>query len=63
MPQSGHADRPRRAPAGDRRLDRRVEVTEEVALARLNVTAVAPLEPVPLIVTLVPTGPIEEQSP
>ena len=34
------------------------EVTEKVAAAPLNVTAVAPVKFVPLIVTLVPTGPL-----
>jgi hypothetical protein len=34
------------------------EVTVNAALAPLNVTAVAPVKFVPLIVTLVPTGPL-----
>ena len=34
------------------------EVTEKVAAAPLNVTAVAPVKFVPLIVTLAPTGPL-----
>src|SRR2546426_6635381 len=34
------------------------EVTEKLALTPLNVTAVAPVKFVPLIVTLVPTGPL-----
>jgi hypothetical protein len=34
------------------------EVTVKLALTALNVTAVAPVEFVPLIVTLVPTGPL-----
>jgi hypothetical protein len=34
------------------------EVTVKVALTPLNVTAVAPVKFVPLIATLVPTGPL-----
>ena len=34
------------------------EFTVKVALAPLNVTAVAPVKLVPLMVTLVPTGPL-----
>ena len=34
------------------------EVTVKLALTPLNVTAVAPVKFVPLIVTLVPTGPL-----
>jgi hypothetical protein len=34
------------------------EVTVKLALTALNVTAVAPVKFVPLIVTLVPTGPL-----
>src|SRR5438552_11487420 len=34
------------------------ELTAKLALVPLNVTAVAPVKPVPLIVTLVPTGPL-----
>jgi len=34
------------------------EVTVKLALTVLNVTAVAPVKFVPLIVTLVPTGPL-----
>jgi hypothetical protein len=46
------------APAGTVAWIAVAEVTEKLALTPLNVTAVAPLRFVPLIVTLAPTGPL-----
>src|SRR2546430_17702936 len=46
------------APAGTVARIAVAEVTVKVALTPLNVTEVAPLKFVPLIVTLVPTGPL-----
>src|SRR5438094_7517787 len=46
------------APAGTVAWIAVAEVTVKVALTPLNVTEVAPLSFVPLIVTLVPTGPL-----
>jgi len=51
---------PVEAPAGTVAWIAVSEVTENVALAPLNVTAVAPVKLVPLIETLVPTGPFAE---
>jgi len=46
------------APAGTLAVIAVAEFTVKLALTALNVTAVAPLKFVPLIVTLVPTGPL-----
>ncbi len=46
------------APAGTVVWTAVSEVTVKVALVPLNATAVAPVKPDPLIVTLVPTGPL-----
>src|SRR5258705_744035 len=46
------------APAGTVTWIDVAEVTVKAALIPLNVTAVAPVKSVPLIVTLVPTGPL-----
>ena len=46
------------APAGTVASIAAAEVTVKLALTPLNVTAVAPVKFVPLIVTLVPTGPL-----
>src|SRR5205823_7810643 len=46
------------APAGTVVVIAVAELTVKLALALLNSTAVAPLKLVPLIVTLVPTGPL-----
>src|SRR2546428_13849850 len=46
------------APAGTVAWIAVAEVTVKLALTPLNVTAVAPVKFVPLIVTLVPTGPL-----
>jgi len=51
------------APAGTVAWITVSEVTVKLALAPLNVTAVAPLKPVPLIGTLVPTGPLAGAKP
>ena len=51
------------APAGTVAWIAVSEVTEKVALAPLNVTAVVPLKLVPLIDTLVPTGPLAGAKP
>jgi hypothetical protein len=46
------------APAGTVAVIRESEATLNVAATFLNLTELAPLKPVPLIVTLVPTGPL-----
>ena len=46
------------APAGTGAVIAVAEVTVNVALTLLNLTAVAPVKFVPLIATLVPTGPL-----
>src|SRR5206468_562465 len=46
------------APAGTVAWIAVAEVTVKLALFPLNATAVAPVKPVPVIVTLVPTGPL-----
>src|SRR5207248_2551462 len=49
---------PEVAPAGTVAWIAVAEVTVKLALVPLNATALAPVKPVPLIVTLVPTGPL-----
>ena len=54
----GHAQRPRRGPRGHGRLNRRGGRHREARGGPVELTAVAPVKFVPLIVTLVPAGPL-----